>query len=137
SVPTGSVTGLIGPNGSGKTSLLTLLAGLARPTSGRVVLEGRDIGAIPIRERARIIALLEQQATTSLDLTARQVVELGRLPHRGRRAGAVRTADVVRQAMADADVLHVADRRWQTLSGGERQRVQLARSLAQQPSILM
>jgi len=137
SVPAGSVTGLIGPNGSGKTSLLTLLAGLARPTSGRVVLEGRDVAAIPVRERARIIALLEQQATTTLDLTARQVVELGRIPHRGRHAAGVRSADVVEQAMDAADVLHVADRRWQTLSGGERQRVQLARSLAQQPSILM
>ncbi len=137
-VPAGSVTGLIGPNGSGKTSLLTLLAGLARPTSGRVMLGERDAASVPSRERARLVALLEQQATTSLDLTARQVVELGRIPHRGRWPGSADPdAAVVEQAMVSAHVAHLGTRRWQTLSGGERQRVQLARSLAQQPSVLM
>jgi iron complex transport system ATP-binding protein len=137
-VPAGSITGLIGPNGSGKTSLLTLLAGLARPTSGRVLLGERDVASVPSRERARLVALLEQQATTSLDLTARQVVELGRIPHRGRWPGSADPdTGVVEQAMVAAHVAHLAGRRWQTLSGGERQRVQLARSLAQQPSVLM
>src|SRR5690606_39818797 len=73
--PEGSITGLVGPNGSGKTSLLLLLAGLHRPTRGRVLLGTRDVATIPVRERARLVALLEQHATTALDLTVRQVVE--------------------------------------------------------------
>ncbi len=137
-VPDGSVTGLIGPNGSGKTSLLLLLAGLHRPTSGHVLLGERDAAAVPARERARLVALLEQHASTSLDLAVRQVVELGRIPHRGRWPGSPdRAASVIDEAMAAAHVGHLAGRRWQTLSGGERQRVQLARSLAQQPSMLL
>ncbi|WP_277068133.1 ABC transporter ATP-binding protein [Saccharomonospora viridis] len=134
--PEGSITGLVGPNGSGKTSLLLLLAGLHRPTRGRVLLGTRDVATIPVRERARLVALLEQHATTALDLTVRQVVELGRIPHR--RLGSPDSAGtVVDDAMAAANVEHLARRRWQTLSGGERQRVQLARALAQQPSVLL
>lgn len=137
-VPERSVTGLIGPNGSGKTSLLTLLAGLHRPTKGEVLLAEREVATIPARERARLVALLEQHASTSLDLTVRQVVELGRIPYRGRWPGSADDGrSVIEQVLAAAQVQHLAERNWQTLSGGERQRVQLARSLAQQPSMLL
>lgn len=132
-MPAGTVTGLVGPNGSGKTSLLMLLAGLQSPTDGRVLLDTRDVSAIPARERARLVAFLEQAATTSLDLTALQVAELGRIPHRDRNS----TASMVAEAMAAAHVEHLAGRKWRTLSGGERQRVQLARALAQHPSVLL
>ena len=136
--PDGSVTGLIGPNGSGKTSLLHVIAGLRRPTSGVVRMADEDVHAWPARVRARRIAVLEQHASTTLDLTVRQVVELGRVPHRGRWPGSL---DEGREQVDDSlrlgRVMDLADRRWQTLSGGERQRVQLARALAQEPSVLM
>ncbi|EHY87357.1 ABC transporter ATP-binding protein [Saccharomonospora azurea] len=135
-VSAGSITGLVGPNGSGKTSLLTLMAGLHRPTEGRVLLGSRNASTIPPRERARLVALLEQHATTSLNLTVRQVVELGRVPHR-RFSSPDPAGAVVDEAMAAAHIEHLAERSWQTLSGGERQRVQLARALAQQPSALL
>lgn len=136
--PSGSVTGLIGPNGSGKTSLLHVLAGLRRPVRGTVQIEGEDVHAWPGRERARRIALLEQHASTTLDLTVRQVVELGRTPHRGRWPGPLDEGrHEVDRALRMGRVDDLAERRWQTLSGGERQRVQLARALAQEPSLLM
>lgn len=136
--PSGSVTGLIGPNGSGKTSLLHVVAGLREPSVGRVEVAGEDVHAWPGRVRARRIALLEQHATTSLDLTVRQVVELGRIPHRGRWPGRLDEGRAqIDQALKLGRVDDLADRRWQTLSGGERQRVQLARALAQEPSLLM
>lgn len=134
----GSVTGLLGPNGSGKTSLLNVAVGLQRPTSGSVRLDHTEVHAMSTRVRARRIALLEQQASTSLDLSVRDVVELGRVPHRGRWPvqGREGEREIVR-AMFQAGVTDLADRRWPTLSGGERQRVQLARALAQAPSVLV
>ena len=136
--PSGTVTGLIGPNGSGKTSLLHVIAGLRRPARGAVEVDGEKVHDWPTRARARRIALLEQHATTTLDLTVRQVVELGRIPHRGRWPGPLDEGrEQVDEALKLGRVDDLADRRWQTLSGGERQRVQLARALAQEPSLLM
>ncbi|MGW5125551.1 ABC transporter ATP-binding protein [Streptomyces sp. NPDC004069] len=138
----GRTSGLLGPNGAGKTTLLRALAGLRRPQSGRVLLDGDDLYALPARRRARRVAFMEQQADTALPLTARQVVDLGRTPHRGRWpvvAGAV--ADHERSVLAGAaaatDVGGLLDRTWSSLSGGERQRVQLARALAQEPGVLL
>jgi iron complex transport system ATP-binding protein len=137
-IPVGSFTGLIGPNGSGKTTLLHVLAGLRKPSAGTVLHDGEDVHGLPARVRARRIALLEQHATTTLDLTVRQVVELGRTPHRGRWPGPhAEGAAEIDAALALGRVEDLADRRWLTLSGGERQRTQLARALAQQPSVLM
>ncbi|KAB2813017.1 ABC transporter ATP-binding protein [Pimelobacter simplex] len=136
--PAGSVTGLLGPNGSGKTTLLHVMAGLRRPGSGTVRLGDDDVHRLPARVRARRIAVLEQHASTSLPLTARQVVELGRIPHRGRWPAAHdEGADQVAEAMRRSGVDHLADQDWSTLSGGERQRVQLARALSQEPDVLM
>lgn len=136
--PSGTVTGLIGPNGSGKTSLLHVIAGLRHPVRGVVQIDGENVHDWPTRARARRIALLEQHATTTLDLTVRQVVELGRIPHRGRWPGAADEGrEQIDEALKLGRVDDLADRRWQTLSGGERQRVQLARALAQEPSLLM
>jgi iron complex transport system ATP-binding protein len=132
------VTGLLGPNGSGKSSLLRLLAGLERPDSGSVRLGDHDVHRMRARERARVLAFVEQEATTGLDLTVRQVVELGRIPYRSRLAVGDREGTApVDDALRAAQVEHLAGRGWRTLSGGERQRTHLARALAQQPRTLL
>ncbi len=130
------MTAVVGPNGSGKTTLLHLLAGLRRPTAGAVHVDGEDVTRMPARVRARLCALLEQHPQTGLDLTVRQVVELGRIPHAGRfrRSG---SDGLVEDAMAAAGVTGLARRTWTTLSGGEAQRVHLARAIAQQPRLLL
>lgn len=132
----GTVTGLLGPNGSGKTTLLNVLAGIQQPSAGRIVIGGDDLRQLRGRERAQRVAYVEQQASTSLDLTVRQVVELGRTPHRS-WWHTVGDSAIVDSAMAASQVSQLAEQSWLTLSGGERQRTQLARALAQQPRVLL
>ncbi|NYG60365.1 iron complex transport system ATP-binding protein [Nocardioides daedukensis] len=133
----GTFTGLLGPNGSGKTTLLHVMAGLRRPSRGRVLADGHDLHRMSGGDRARAVALVEQDASTNLDLTVRDVVGLGRIPHRGRWAGAPDDPDAIEVAMELARVSDLAERRWPTLSGGERQRTQLARAVAQRPAVLL
>ncbi|MDT0202183.1 ABC transporter ATP-binding protein [Nocardioides sp. AE5] len=133
----GTVTGLLGVNGSGKTTLLHLMAGLRKPSAGSVLVGGQRLAAMPATERARTIAMVEQESSTNLDLSVRDVVELGRIPHRGRWSGSPDDPSIIEEAMGIAQVTHLSARRWQTLSGGEKQRTQLARALAQQPRVLL
>lgn len=130
--------GIVGPNGSGKTSLLSLLAGVRRPRAGEVCLSGVPFHHLGRREIARRLALVEQQAETAENITARQAVELGRTPHLGALKPWSPTDDaIVDQALGEVGMESFAERAWQTLSGGERQRLHIARALAQQPSILL
>ncbi|GGM22552.1 ABC transporter ATP-binding protein [Promicromonospora citrea] len=141
--PAAGVTGLLGPNGSGKSTLLRVLAGVqqaggAAGDAARTTFGGADLAALPRRQRARVLALVEQDATTDLPLTVLDAVLLGRIPHRALLAGDS-DADraVARTALATAGAHELADREVGTLSGGERQRVHLARALAQEPRLLL
>lgn len=137
-IASGEKLGLIGPNGSGKSTLLRLLAGLQPRGRGQVMLGDRSARDMSRREIARCLAFVEQQAETTDNLSAWQVVQLGRTPWLGALApfGAA-DAQIVDEALAALDMAARAQSRWDTLSGGERQRVHLARALAQRPQILL
>ena len=134
----GEWTAIVGPNGAGKSTLLSVLAGLRVPEVGGVELDGRDLAAWPLRERARRLAWLSQQGEVAGELAARDVVRLGRLPHQG-LFGAASAADeaAVEAAMAETECAALAARRLDRLSGGERQRVLLARALAVDAGVLL
>lgn len=129
---------VVGPNGAGKSTLLSLLAGLRTPAFGEVRLLGRPLPAWPARERARQVAWLAQQGEADGDLSARDIVFLGRLPRHG-LFGAPDAEDeaAVRAAMDETEATPFAARPLATLSGGEKQRVLLARALAVQPKVLL
>lgn len=133
----GETLGLIGPNGSGKSSLLRLLAGLRKPQSGRVVINGQDIAQVPRRALSRQVAFVQQNATTDTNVSVRDVVRLGRTPHRSALSGWSETDEgAVAAALESVDMTSRRAQPWQTLSGGERQRVHIARALAQTPQVM-
>ncbi|MBD5788317.1 ATP-binding cassette domain-containing protein [Cellulosimicrobium terreum] len=140
SAPPGAVSGLLGPNGSGKSTLLRVLAGVQPPSddAARVAFDGTDVRGLGRRRRARVLALVEQDATTDLPLPVLDAVLLGRIPHHSMLAGdSARDREVARDALEAVGMAAFVDREVATLSGGERQRVHLARALAQEPALLL
>ena len=137
-VAPGEIIAVVGPNGAGKSTLLRVAAGLLRPASGTVVLDGRPVRAWDRSDIARRIAYLPQDGQVHWPLSVRAVVALGRIPHR-MRYGALSAADerIIDAAMSAADVAAFSDRSIGTLSGGERARVLLARTLAQGARLLI
>lgn len=136
--PSGAVTGLLGPNGSGKSTLLRLLAGGIRPNSGSIRLDNHDLFSLSRRERAKLVALVEQEAKTELPLTVSDAVRLGRFPHRSFGiAGNQNDDEIVYDSLSALDLVQFANRTLSSLSGGQRQRVQIARALAQKPELLL
>ncbi len=129
-LPRGRWTAIVGPNGAGKSTLLRAIAGL-QPCDGTVLLAGRPLADWPSRERARQLAWMGQQESGADDLTALDVVMLGRLPHRPWLAAPTAADHAAAQAAMQATQSWAwRERRLGSLSGGERQRVLLARALA-------
>ncbi len=134
----GKVSILLGPNGAGKSMLLSCLAGLRSPSDGNIILGKTEIKALSPLERARTIGLLPQSGEVNWNVTARTIVELGRLCHRSRFAGPTEADhEAVRESMVATDIVRFSDRPVMTLSGGERARVLLARVLASKPQWLL
>ena len=131
-------TAIVGPNGAGKSTLLRVLAGLQTPDAGELLLDGRPLADHTPRERARQIAWLGQQGRATGDLTAREIVLLGRLPHLGLVSSPTAADEAaVDRAMAEAECTAWRARRPHQLSGGELQRVLLARALAVEAPLLL
>ena len=134
----GEVLGLVGPNGSGKTTALRCCYRALTPASGSVLVDGVDAHEMKRAELARIVGVGTQEPAASVGLTVRESVALGRVPHRGwfDRPSAS-DEDIVTSCLRRVDLLDLAGRDVGALSGGERQRVSIARALAQQPRILL
>ena len=131
-------TAVVGPNGAGKSTLLRALAGLLKPASGQVTLHGKSLTKYAPSERGKAIAWLAQQGETTGELTARETVHLGRLPHIGLFGAPTAKDDaIVDAALAATESTAWQHRRLIELSGGERQRVLLSRALATQSPVLL
>lgn len=134
----GSITGLLGPNGGGKTTLLSLLSGLLAPTTGHVTLDGRPLAALSRRAIARRIAVVPQETHPTFDYTALEIVLMGRHPHLGAwQLEGPNDEAIALAALASTGTAHLGHRVFSTLSGGEKQRVVIASALAQQPDVLL
>lgn len=134
----GSLTAIIGANGSGKSTFVRMLGGLLRPLSGEILLDGAPLDRLDPRQRAREIAYMPQATTTAFPFRAIEVVLSGRAPHLPRFGlEGSRDVEVALNALRSAGAAHLAERPVNALSGGERQMVVLARALAQEPRLLL
>ena len=134
----GDFFGLIGPNGCGKSTLLRTITGVLGLISGRVVLQGRSVGALTSKERAKKIAVVPQTDSSTFAFSAREIVAMGRNPHlRWFETLSGKDYEIVDEALELTATADLARRNIGELSGGERQRVIIARALAQQPQILL
>jgi iron complex transport system ATP-binding protein len=137
-VPRRSFTGLLGPNGCGKTTLLKLLSGVLSPETGTLSLSGRPLSALPRRAVARQIAIVPQETHPAFDYTSLEMVLMGRHPHLGAfQLEGPHDVDLAMRALEATGTLHLADRAYMTLSGGEKQRVVIASALAQSGDVLL
>jgi iron complex transport system ATP-binding protein len=138
SFPAGEVVALVGHNGSGKSSLLKILAQQLVPTAGSVVCGGHDFRHFQRRDFARAVAYLPQDLGTGSDMTIRELVSCGRYPWHGALG---RFSDLDREKVEAAiTATHIeafTDRVVGTLSGGERQRAWIAMLIAQDARCLL
>ena len=125
----GEVTAILGPNGAGKSTLMSVLTGQRQPAIGQVELAGKALADYPHGALARLRACVAQETQVAFDFSVREVVELGRYPHR--RQPVPHESSIALQAMRATAVDHLQHRALNTLSGGEKARVHLARALAQ------
>lgn len=134
----GEFVGLVGPNGSGKSSLLRAIYRVLKPASGSVVHLGDDVWQLSARDAARRTAVVAQERMGEFDFTVRELVLMGRTPHKGLLDGD-RDADheIVTSSLDEVGMSHCAKRSFLSLSGGEKQRVLVARALAQQAPFLV
>ena len=137
-VQRGSLTGLLGPNGCGKTTLLRLMAGVLHPDQGTVTLSGRPLRGISRRELARHVAVVPQETHPAFDYSVLEMALMGRHPHLGvfQLEGPEDIA-IAQESLAATGTAHLASRPYATLSGGEKQRVVIAGALAQSPEVLL
>ena len=130
--------GLLGPNGSGKSTFLRCVYRVLKPDAGAVFLDGQDVGEMSYKESARKIAVLAQHNYYNFDFTVREVVMMGRSPHKKTlQRDTAEDLAIVEQSLETVHMRSFADRSFSTLSGGEQQRVILARALAQQTPCLV
>ena len=141
SIKAGTIVGVIGPNGSGKTSLLKLLMGLLRPESGAISLFGEDLLTMAPAKVAQQVALVPQETFQVFPFTLGELVLMGRFPFHQPFDGwgwdSVDDVHLATQAMDDMEVRILADRMMSDVSGGERQRAMIARALTQDPRVLL
>ena len=134
----GEILVLLGENGAGKSTLLKTAAGLLKPVDGELFLNGVSLSEMSAAQRAVKMSVLLSERSDAGQMTCREIVEMGRYPYTG-RFGILGEKDhgIVARAMAATDTDQLSDTDYGKISDGQRQRVRLARSIAQEPEVLL
>ncbi|PCR90176.1 ABC transporter [Natrinema ejinorense] len=134
----GEFVGIIGPNGAGKTTLLRAISGAIEPDSGTVRIDGVDVHGVSSRASSRLVSVVPQDTSLSFSFPVRDVVEMGRHPHRSRFSSpGPDDRAAVERALERTRTAELADRPIDEISGGQRQRVVLARAIAQETPVMV
>lgn len=137
-VKAGEILSLVGPNGCGKSTFLKLLRGVLKPAAGEILWNGQPLSSFSRRAMAKMAAVVAQSNEVYFAYTVRELVAMGRFPHRPLLADLTAADfDKIEEVLAITDVAHLAERPATDLSGGELQRVMLARALAQDTPVLL
>lgn len=133
------MTGIIGPNGCGKTTLIKVISGILTLNEGKILLDNKEVQQFSKKELARKVAVLSQHMVDGFQFTVYEIVCLGRYAHQKGLFTSWTDDDerIVREMMERTGIVHMQDRMLDSLSGGERQRVFLAQCLTQQPDIII
>jgi lipopolysaccharide export system ATP-binding protein len=136
SISSGEVVGLLGPNGAGKTTAFYMIVGLIPCDRGHILLDERDITALPMHRRAKLgVGYLPQEASVFRGLTVEENVMAVLETRRGLDALGRRQA--LEELLEELNITHIRDSKGISLSGGERRRVEIARALAAEPSFIL
>ncbi|NLK75612.1 MAG: ABC transporter ATP-binding protein [Clostridiales bacterium] len=134
----GEMVSIIGPNGSGKSTVLKTISKLIKQKDGVVYLDKEDMSTMEIKNIAKKMSSLSQHNRSPEDITVRELVYYGRLPHKKWYEGRSKKDDeIIDWAISHTTLLGYEDKKVAQLSGGERQRVWIAMALAQRPKILL
>ncbi|MFX1260053.1 MAG: ABC transporter ATP-binding protein [Promethearchaeota archaeon] len=134
----GQLYGILGPNGSGKTTFLKILSGLLKLNYGKVIVDELDIKKLSSREIAKKIALVPQTSHIDFDFSVKEIVMMGRYAHVGRFSQeSLKDKKIVDDILNQFDLIELKDRYFNELSGGEQQKVIIARAIAQQSKIIL
>ena len=134
----GELVCLIGPNGTGKSTLLRTLTGLQKPLSGKTLIDGKELTKLKQREKAMLIALVLTDRIDIENATVYNVVSLGRHPHSNWWGSITEEEDkIIQKAIEMVHLEHKKHHNINELSDGERQRVMIAKALAQDTPIIM
>ncbi len=136
SLGNGELLGIIGPNGSGKSTLLRCMSRILKPQVGSILLDGKEIASLKMRELARNIARVPQQASQNFPTTVFDAILMGRRPHSSWRPSQD-DMKIVSEIISMLGLAELAMRDIGELSGGERQKVMLARAMAQSAEVLL
>lgn len=135
-VQQGEVLGIIGPNGTGKTTFIKCINRILQPTSGKVSFDGEDLASLKTAEIAKLMAYVPQYTDNFFSMTVVDTVLMGRIPYAGRNY-TERDRQIVFDVIRKMNLEEFAFRNIKEMSGGERQRVYIARALAQQPKLII
>lgn len=137
-VTQGEILCILGANGCGKTTLLQCINGTLKPKSGNIILEGTDITTIGVIELARKVGTVFQEHSAPFPFSVLEVVSMGRAPHLGFFASPSKhDTEIALNSLEQVGMSHLKDKPYTQISGGERQLVLIARTLAQEPGVIL
>jgi iron complex transport system ATP-binding protein len=136
SLTDGEILSIVGPNGSGKSTLLKCINRILKPQHNTVMVDGRDISKVDLKELSKIIGYVPQSSTSTFPFTVFDVVLMGRRPYI-HWSLSERDNEIVAEMLDFLGIGNLAFRHFNELSGGEQQKVIVARALAQQPKLLL